>query len=162
MKYAQLVAQMSLESLPKTFQWLSLKGLTWGLPSFCLQWGCSLRVMSSPTASFSSGLSVVASWSDEWHHYLVLVWGAGISYSVGREAVDVSSMPAVASCRVVTSISKMVASSTLPEMSCKGHISTPWGLGGQAHKTVPQASMNGQVFHPSSAITSCHIHFPCH
>ena len=40
-------------------------------------------------------------------------WGAGVSDTVGGEAVDISSLPAVASCRVVASICKMVASGTL-------------------------------------------------
>ena len=40
-------------------------------------------------ASSSSGLSMVASQLDEWCHYLVPVGGAGISETVGGEAVGV-------------------------------------------------------------------------
>ena len=49
----------------------------------------------------------------------------------------------------------MAASSTLPVMNCRGYISTPWALGGQAHRTAPQASRNAWQFCPSSVITSC-------
>ena len=70
-------------------------------------------------------LSVVASQMDEWCCCLILVGGAGASDTVGEEAVDVSSLPAVSSCRMVASIPKMVASGTLPVRSCKGYISTP-------------------------------------
>ena len=146
---------MSSESIPKASWQLSLRSLARALSSFCLQWGCSWGVMSSPTASSSSGLSMVASLSDEQHCHLALVSGDGISDTVGGEAVDIGSLPAVASCKVVASIPKMTASSTLPVRSCKGYISTPQALGGQAHKTAPLASTNAQQSHPSSTITSC-------
>ena len=140
---------------PKASQWLSLRSLTRGLPSFCLWWDHSSGVMSSPTASSSSGLGVVSSWSDEQDCHLVPVGGSGISDTVGGEAVDIGSLPTVASWRVVASIPKMVASGTLLVSSYKGYISTPWALGGQACKTAPQTSTNAWWAYPSSAIASC-------
>ena len=107
---------------------------------------------SSSIASSFSGLSMVASWSDEWHHCLLPVGGAGISDTVGREAVDVCSLPNVASCRVVAGNPKMAASGTLLVRSCKGYISTPQALGRKTYKTAPQASKNTWQSHPSSAI----------
>ena len=94
-----------------------------------------MGVTSGPTASSSYVLGMVASQLDEQHCCLVPV-------TVGGKAVDVSSLLTVAGCRVVAGIPKMVASSTLPVRSCNGYISTPQVLGGQAHKTAPQASMN--------------------
>ena len=93
-----------------------------------------MGVTSSPIASSSSGLDMVASWSDEWHHHLILVGGAGISDTVGGEALDVGSLPAVGGCRVLAG---MVASGMLLIMSCKGYISTTWASGRQAQKTAP-------------------------
>ena len=84
-----LVTWMRSESFPKASQWLSLRNLARGLPSFHLWWDHSLGVMSNPAAPSSSGLSMVASWSDEWHCHLVLGGGAGVSDTVGREAVEV-------------------------------------------------------------------------
>ena len=66
--------------------------------------------MSNPAASSSSALGVFASLLDEWCYYLVLVRGDGIADIVGEETVDVSSLPAVAGCRMVTCIPKMAAS----------------------------------------------------
>ena len=100
LKYAHLVNQTSSESFPRASQWFSLRNLTRGFPSFHLWQSCSSGVMSNPIVSSSSGLGMAASWSGEWCCHLILV-GGGISDTVGGEAVDVSSLPAVASCRVV-------------------------------------------------------------
>ena len=129
LKCTHLVTWMSSGSFPKASWRLSLRSLTRGLPSFCLQWGHPSGVMSNPTVSSFSGLGMVASQSDKWCCCLVLVGGADISGTVGGEAVDVSSLPTVASL-VVASIPKMVASSMLPVRSCMGYISTPWASGG--------------------------------
>ena len=154
LKYAHVVTQTSSESFPKASQWLSLRTLARDLPSFCLQQGHPSGVMSNPTASSSCGLSVAAPWSDKGCCHLVSVGGAGITDTVGGEAVDISSLPAVASCRVVAGIPKMAAIGMLPVRSCKGYISTPWASGGQAHRTAPQASRNAWWSHPSSAMAS--------
>ena len=76
---------------------------------------------SKLAASSSSGLSINASWSDEWFHHLALVGDAGVLNIVGGEAVDGGSLPAGASCGVVAS---MVVSGTMPVRSCKEYIST--------------------------------------
>ena len=127
-------------------------GCSSGVPSFHLWWGCSSGVTASPVASSYSGLSIIASWSDDQHHHLVLVGGAGVLDTVSGEVIDGSSLPTVASCRVVVS---MAASGTLPVRSCKGYISTPRALRGQAWKAVPQASTNAWWSCPSSASASC-------
>ena len=103
-------------------QQLSLRGLARGLLSFCLWWGCSSGETSRPAASSSFALEAASSWSDDWHHHLVPVGGASILETVGGEAVNDSSLPAVAGCGVVAS---MVASGTLPVRSSRGYISTP-------------------------------------
>ena len=131
LKYTHLVTQMHLESFLKASQWLPLWSLTRVIPSLFLWQGHSSGVMSSPKVSSSSDLGVVASQSDEQHCHLFLVGGAGISDTVGGEAVDISSLPTVDSCKVEADIPKMVASGTLPVRSCKGYISTPQALGGQ-------------------------------
>ena len=70
--------------------------------------------------------------------------GTDISNTLGMEAVDIGSLPATACSWVVAGIPKMVASGTLPVRSCKGYISVPWVLGGQACKATVKASTKAQ------------------
>ena len=152
---------MSSESFLRASQWLSLRRLTRGFPSFCLWQGHSSGVMSNPAGT--SGLSMVASWLDEQHHHLIPVGGAGISDTEGGEAVDVSSLPAVASCRVVAGIPKIAASGMLPVRSCKGYISTPQASGGQATRLLHRSP--GMLSNPALPMLSPHAPtlacFPC-
>ena len=146
---------MSLESFLRASQWLSLRSLTRGLPSFCLCWGQSSGVMSNPTAASSSGLGMVASQSDEQCHCLVPVGGAGITDTVGGEAVDVSSLPAVASCRVVACIPNMAASSMLPVRSCKDTL-VPHGLWVDMSAGLPHMSP-GMLGNPTLPLLLPHV-----
>ena len=88
-----LVAWMRSESFLNASQCFSLRSLARGLPYFCLWWVCSSRVMSKLAASSSSGLGIIASWSDNQHCLLVLVGSASILATVGREAAGGSSLP---------------------------------------------------------------------
>ena len=76
--------------------------------------------MSRLATSSSSGVEAVASWSDDWHHHLVLVGDASV-LDVGGKAVNGGSPPTVASSGEVASIA---ASGTLPVRSSRGYIST--------------------------------------
>ena len=100
-----------------------------------------------PTAPSYSGLGMVASQLDEQHHHLALVGGAGISDTVGGEAVEVCSLSTVANSRVVAGIPKMETSGTLLVRSCNGYMSTPQALGKQAHKAALKASTNAWQSH---------------
>ena len=148
-KYSCLMLRMSSESFLKASQWLSLRKFMRDLLSFHLQWGCSSEESSRLAASSSSGLEAVTSWSDDWHHHVVLVGGTSID-TVGEVAVNSGSPPAVASSGVVAS---MAASGTLLVRSSREYISTPRASRGQTHKAVPQTSTNAWWSCPSCTST---------
>ena len=91
--------------------------------------------MSKLAASSSSGLEAVASWLDNWHHFLFQVGGASILYTVCGEPVISDPLPTVAGCGMVTI---MVASDTLPVRSSRGCISIPWGHATRLCHSLPQ------------------------
>ena len=83
-----------------------------------------------------------------------------MSNTLEMEAVDISFLPATACSWVVAGIPKMVASGTLPVRSCKGYISAPWVLGGQACKATAEASR--RLSDPVPLLLSLHALLPAY
>ena len=106
--------------------------------------------MSNTAASSAPDLGEAASKSDEWHHPLVPLGGAGVSNMVRRGVAGVGFPIAVAGWGWLPKGQL----GTCPSYQLQEVQEYLMGFGGQAFKAAPQASRKDWQFHPSFSMAS--------